>query len=234
MHYEFARTLGLHYGPAFRAVAAAWYRREGVLGSIATPAEITADAATALLHPSYLDGAFQLLADLALREQRDNPARRADAPAFLPVRIARLELFQRARASHGRACVPGRSRVTAAGAPCAPISPSTTRSMRRSPSLAGVRFRAVAIQAGAAHRSRWIATRAVPMPRRDPFRAVALPAIADLARHCAARLHTPERLARAAALLAGVRAAARCPVRVVRRPRDCANSPATNPSSRKR
>jgi NADPH:quinone reductase-like Zn-dependent oxidoreductase/acyl carrier protein/NADP-dependent 3-hydroxy acid dehydrogenase YdfG/SAM-dependent methyltransferase len=31
------------------------------------------------------------------------------------------------------------------------------------------------------------------MPRRDPFRAVPLPAIADLARHCAARLHTPER-----------------------------------------
>jgi hypothetical protein len=42
----------------------------------------------------------------------------------------------------------------------------------------GVRFLAVAIQAGAAHRSRWIATRAVPMPRRDPFRAVPLPAIA--------------------------------------------------------
>src|SRR5216684_9253901 len=59
----------------------------------------------------------------------------------------------------------------------------------------GVRFRAVAIHAGAAHRARWITTRAVPMPRRDPFRAVSLPPISDLARHCAARLHTPERLA---------------------------------------
>jgi len=30
-HYEFARTLGLHYGAAFRSVAGAWYRREGLL-----------------------------------------------------------------------------------------------------------------------------------------------------------------------------------------------------------
>jgi phthiocerol/phenolphthiocerol synthesis type-I polyketide synthase C len=193
MHYEFARTLGLHYGPAFRAVSAAWYRREGVLGSIATPAEIAADTAAALLHPSYLDGAFQLLADLALREQRDNPARRADTPAFLPVRIARLELFQ------------PHAKVTAALASPVESGNRSRRSMRADFTLydafdapvaiaSGVRFRAVAIHAGAAHRAQWIATRAVPMPRRDLFRAGVLPPVADLASHCAARLHTPERL----------------------------------------
>jgi len=42
-HYEFARTLGLNYGPAFRTVAAVWYRREGLLGAITTPEEIAAD-----------------------------------------------------------------------------------------------------------------------------------------------------------------------------------------------
>jgi acyl transferase domain-containing protein/NADPH:quinone reductase-like Zn-dependent oxidoreductase/acyl carrier protein/NADP-dependent 3-hydroxy acid dehydrogenase YdfG len=193
MHYEFARTLGLHYGPAFRAVAGAWYRREGVLGSIATPAEIAADTATALLHPAYLDGAFQLLADLALRERRDNPARRADAAAFLPVRIARLELFR------------PHATVTVALASLGESGKRSRRSMCADFTLydafdapvaiaSGVRFRAVAIHAGAAHRAHWIATRAVPMPRRDPFRAVALPAVADLAGHCAARLHMPERL----------------------------------------
>jgi phthiocerol/phenolphthiocerol synthesis type-I polyketide synthase C len=192
MHYEFARTLGLHYGPAFRAVAGAWYRREGVLGSIATPAEIAADTAGALLHPAYLDGAFQLLADLALREQ-GNPARRADAPAFLPVRIARLELFQ------------PHAKVTAALASPVESGNRSRRSLRADFTLydafdapvaiaSGVRFRAVAIHAGAAHRAQWIATRAVPMPRRDPHRAISLPAIAELAGHCAARLHTPERL----------------------------------------
>src|ERR1700730_7008410 len=87
-HYEFARTLGLNYGPAFRTVAAVWYRREGLLGTITTPKEIAADTAAALLHPAYLDGAFQLLADLALREQQTASSRHAEWPAFLPVRIA--------------------------------------------------------------------------------------------------------------------------------------------------
>jgi phthiocerol/phenolphthiocerol synthesis type-I polyketide synthase C len=192
-HYEFARSLGLHYGPAFRSVASAWYRREGILGAIATPPEIAAQTASALLHPAYLDGAFQLLADLALREHRDNP-QRADLPAFLPVRIARLELLQ------------PHARVTAALATPADLSSRSRRSMRADFTLydafdapvanvQGVRFRAVAIHAGAAQRAHWISTRAVPMPRRDPFRAVPLPAVGDAASHCAARLHTPERLA---------------------------------------
>jgi phthiocerol/phenolphthiocerol synthesis type-I polyketide synthase C len=193
MHYEFARSLGLHYGPAFRTVAEAWYRREGVLGAIVTPPEIAAETATALLHPAYLDGAFQLLADLALREQRDNLGRRAEAPAFLPVRIARLELLQ------------PHAKVTAALVAPAQSGNRSRRSMLAEFTLydafdapvavaSGVRFRAVAIHAGAAHRAHWISTRAVPMPRRDPFRAGVMPATAELARHCAARLHTPERL----------------------------------------
>ncbi len=192
-HYEFARTLGLHYGPAFRAVTAAWYRREGVLGSIATPSEITADAAAALLHPVYLDGAFQLLADLALREQRDNSARRSDAAAFLPVRIARLELFQPHATVTAALASPGESGKRSRRSLCADF---TLYDALDAPIAiaSGVRFRAVAIQAGAANRAHWIATRAVPMPRRDLYRAVPLPAGADLARDCAARLHTPERL----------------------------------------
>ena len=193
-HYAFARTLGLHYGPAFRSVASAWYRREGVLGAITTPPEIAAETATALLHPAYLDGAFQLLADLALRDQGDVPAHRADLPAFLPVRIDRLELLQ----PHARVAI-------ALAAPADP-EPRSRRSLRANFTLfdaldapiaivRGVRFRAIAIQAGTGQRARWITTRAVPMPRRDPNRAVPLPAVAELARHCAVRLHTPERLA---------------------------------------
>jgi len=192
-HYEFARGLGLHYGPAFRTVASAWYRREGVLGSITTPPEIAAETAAALLHPAYLDGAFQLLADLALREQGEDPAQRTERSAFLPVRIARLELFK------------PHSQVTAALASPVASGNRSRRSMRADFTLydasdapvalvEGVRFRAVAIHAGAAHRARWISTRAVPMPRRDSFRAAVLPAVAELAGHCAVRLHTPERL----------------------------------------
>src|SRR5882672_4280051 len=193
-HYEFARTLGLNYGPAFRTVAAVWYRREGLLGAITTPEEIAADTAATLLHPAYLDGAFQLLADLALREQQTAPSRPADLPAFLPVRIARLELLQPHR------------QVTAALAAVSEPRRRSRRSLRADFTLYdaaggaiaiahGVRFRAVGIHGTAAPSPRWIATRAVPMPRRDTPDAVAMPDSAELARRCAARLHTPARLA---------------------------------------
>ena len=193
MHYGFARTLGLNYGPAFRTVASAWYSREGIVGTMATPAEISADT-SALLHPAYLDGAFQLLADLPLREHRDAAPKHIDQPAFLPVRIERLELRQ------------PQTRIAAALAARASAERPSGRSIRADFTLydehrapvaiaRGVRFRAVAIHTAAVQRARWIATRAVPMPRRDPDRAVPLPPIDELARHCAARLHTPERLA---------------------------------------
>jgi phthiocerol/phenolphthiocerol synthesis type-I polyketide synthase C len=193
-HYAFARTLGLNYGPAFRSVASVWYRREGILGAIVTPPEISADTSAALLHPAYLDGAFQLLVDLALREQRDAGTPRAELPAFLPVRIDRLELWR------------PHAQVAAALVTPANSGRPSGRSMRADFTLydshqlpiavaQGVRFRAVTVQTGAAQRARWITTRAVPMPRRDPYCAVALPACDELARHCAARLHTPERLA---------------------------------------
>src|SRR6266404_5277889 len=161
-HYEFARTLGLNYGPAFRTVAAVWYRREGLLGTITTPEEIAADTAVTLLHPAYLDGAFQLLADLALREQQTAPSRHAEMPAFLPVRIARLELLQPHR------------QVTAALAAVSEPRRRSRRSLRADFTLYdaaggaiavahGVRFRAVGIRGTAAPSAGWIATRAVPM-----------------------------------------------------------------------
>ncbi|MGA2189104.1 MAG: type I polyketide synthase [Steroidobacteraceae bacterium] len=191
-HYEFARLLGLDYGPAFRTVNAAWYRREGVFGVIATPAEISTETQAALLHPAYLDGAFQLLADLALRDRRSGTAARVDLPAFLPVRIGRFELLQpHARVSSALAAVQQprqRSRRSiradftlydAAGAPVAQVH--------------GVRFRAVELHGAAAQPARWLATRAVPKPHRD-MRAVPLPSSVDFARHCALRLHAPARL----------------------------------------
>ncbi|MGO9930690.1 MAG: beta-ketoacyl synthase N-terminal-like domain-containing protein, partial [Steroidobacteraceae bacterium] len=196
-HYGFAHSLGLNYGPAFRSVAAVWYRREGVLGAITTPAEIAAHRASALLHPAYLDGAFQLLADFALRDQPEASAHRAEPPAFLPVRIDRLELLR----SHAQVAAALAAPVDSAASPH-----RSRRSIRGDFTLydalnapvaiaRGVRFRAVAILSGTARRPRWIAARAVPMPRRDPHRAAPLPAVSDLAKWCAARLHTPERLA---------------------------------------
>ncbi len=193
-HYAFAARLGLHYGPAFRSVESVWYRREGVLGAISTPPDVSAETSTTLLHPAYLDGAFQLLADLALRDERHTETSHGDLPAFLPVRLDRLELLQ------------PHARVAAALAAPADSGRRSRRSMRADFTLydasdapialvQGVRFRAVAIQTGTAQRARWIATRAVPMPRRDPYRATPLPSVGEFAQRCAARLHAPERQA---------------------------------------
>ncbi len=146
------------------------------------------------MHPAYLDGAFQLLAHLAPHDQKDTSANRAEIPAFLPVRIDRLELWQ------------PHTRVAFALAAAANAGRRSGRSMRADFSLYddlsapiaiahGVRFRAVAVHAGTAQRARWITARAVPMPRRDPHCAVPLPALGELAHHCAARLHTAERVA---------------------------------------
>jgi phthiocerol/phenolphthiocerol synthesis type-I polyketide synthase C len=193
-HYAFAHSLGLDYGPAFRTVGSVWYRREGVLGAITTPPEISGETANALLHPAYLDGAFQLLADLALRDQRETPRQHSQLPAFLPVRIDRLELLQ------------PYARVALALAAPADSEPHSRRSLRANFTLfdafeapiataRGVRFQAAVIHAGTAHRASWLTMRAVPVPRRHSERAVPLPATSELARHCAVRLHRPERLA---------------------------------------
>ena len=155
-HYAFARTLGIAYGPAFRSVDSVWYRREGILGAIVTPPEISSETATTLLHPAYLDGAFQLLADLALRDRaRHVRTSRPDLPAFLPVRIDRLELLQ------------PHAQVTLALAAPADSEPHSRRSLRANFTLfdafeapiataRGVRFQAVIIHAGTAHRASWL------------------------------------------------------------------------------
>jgi acyl transferase domain-containing protein/NADPH:quinone reductase-like Zn-dependent oxidoreductase/NAD(P)-dependent dehydrogenase (short-subunit alcohol dehydrogenase family)/acyl carrier protein len=201
-HYDLARSLGLDYGPAFQSVAAVWFVRGAVLGAIATPRAIAegegaraapGGVASALLHPCYLDGAFQLLADAAVREHGAHPGAGAPVPAFLPVRIERLELTR------------PHVRVTAAR-----LVPGAARNRSRRSMLAdftlfdesgamvacarGVRFRAANLQRGNESAARAIAVRAVAMPRPRSARAAALPAIAELAQRCARHLHAPARV----------------------------------------
>src|SRR6202007_1882750 len=69
-HYALARGLGLQYGPAFQSVSSAWFCNDAVIGAIEFPACIGSaqgPARAELLHPAYLDGALQLLLDLARR-----------------------------------------------------------------------------------------------------------------------------------------------------------------------
>jgi phthiocerol/phenolphthiocerol synthesis type-I polyketide synthase C len=193
-HYRLAQNLGLEYGPAFRRLNSIWFLREGVFGTLSSPTLPADRSPPAMLHPADLDGAFQLLADLSLQEPPAGRERRASPSAFLPVRIDRLELLQ----PHVSAVA---ALATVAGSPR-----RSRRSLRADFTLydsanvpfacaRGVRFRAVTLQRSVPHAARWIGTRAVPAPRRDGRHALAMPAVAELARHGAGRLHAPARVA---------------------------------------
>ncbi|MBB2915057.1 NADPH:quinone reductase-like Zn-dependent oxidoreductase/malonyl CoA-acyl carrier protein transacylase/acyl carrier protein [Streptosporangium becharense] len=60
--YERLAALGLHYGPAFRGLRAAWTRGEEVFAEVALPDDLAADAAGFGIHPALLDAALHALA----------------------------------------------------------------------------------------------------------------------------------------------------------------------------
>jgi acyl transferase domain-containing protein/NADPH:quinone reductase-like Zn-dependent oxidoreductase/acyl carrier protein/short-subunit dehydrogenase len=193
-HYGLAHSLGLEYGPAFRTIDEVWYCREGVIGTLTTPPALEPDLAAAHLHPATLDGAFQLLADAALRDREVAAGQKPELRAFLPVRIDRLEVMAGAsRAAAARVQFEQRTRRSprslradfwlydGAGVPLAVVQ--------------GARFRAVSLQAEVLTAPRWLSTRAIAMPRRETAKAVALPGVAALAERAALRLHDAARLA---------------------------------------
>jgi phthiocerol/phenolphthiocerol synthesis type-I polyketide synthase C len=193
-HYELCQSLGLQYGPAFQSVSSAWLCGDTLIGALAAPDPASGQTAT-LLHPPALDGAFQLLLDLAWRRRNALWPQGDDLRTFLPVRIDRLDLIQphahiaaaqvreaHSRRASGRGLCADFALFDASGMPVALAH--------------GVRFRAAPLPRSARLESpQWIATRAVPMPRRDDDRAVALPAPSEAARLCAQCLHTPARSA---------------------------------------
>jgi phthiocerol/phenolphthiocerol synthesis type-I polyketide synthase C len=191
-HYALTSALGLDYGPAFRSVSGAWMEGDGLTGSLVLPECAAQGLEGALLHPALLDGAFQLLIDLARRDLASPEASLADLPCFLPVRIGRLELARPgehaalARVRLGstrhrsrRALLADFSLHTGDGAPIALAS--------------GVRFRAASVQRNARASLRCIAARAVAMPRRDTECASAILPTVELAQLAAQRMNDPKR-----------------------------------------
>ena len=70
LHYQRTVAVGLDYGPAFRPVQAVWIAGETATARLVTPEGVAGEVAEAQLHPAYLDGAFQLVADLSGRAWR--------------------------------------------------------------------------------------------------------------------------------------------------------------------
>ena len=194
-HYELTHSLGLDYGPAFKSVNAGWIGGDGLIGSLALPECAAQALQPALLHPALLDGAFQLLIDLARHELGGGGAALdATLPCFLPVRIGRLELTlpgERAALAHVRL---GGARHRSRRALLADFALYRDDGAQVA-LVRDVRFRAASVQRSARPALRCISTRAVPVPRCEGERAAPLMPAAELAQIAARRLNAPERSA---------------------------------------
>ncbi|MGE7990784.1 SDR family NAD(P)-dependent oxidoreductase [Pseudomonas sp. NPDC089554] len=84
-HLALTRAVGLDYGPAYQAVAAAWVEPSRVLAQLAVPAAIEGELASLHVHPALLDGAFQLITELLVDQPGSNRGL-----AFIPVRFGRI------------------------------------------------------------------------------------------------------------------------------------------------
>lgn len=87
-HNALTQSVGLDYGPAFRAVAHGWMESDtSVLAVLQADASLSAELPQTHLHPALLDCAFQLIIQLL----RDDPAM-GQGIAFVPAKIGRLTL----------------------------------------------------------------------------------------------------------------------------------------------
>ena len=91
-HLALAERLGLHYGPAFQAIARTWVERDSVIGEIALPKAISEGLESLHLHPGILDSAFQLFIPLLAREAEARGIEERGL-AFVPVRVGRVQFL---------------------------------------------------------------------------------------------------------------------------------------------
>ena len=95
-HYQLASTVGLDYGPEFRAVKNVQASETRAIAELRLPESLEAGIEHYLLHPSILDSGFQVLVavcrDAILAGERK---------ALIPVQVGRLHLYSN-QASHAR------------------------------------------------------------------------------------------------------------------------------------
>jgi acyl transferase domain-containing protein len=88
-HYREAAENGLDFGPAFQVVERIWRRQGEALGRLHVPHALGQDAGAYVVHPSLLDGCFQVLAAALGHAARARP--RGEAWLVVGVRELRLE-----------------------------------------------------------------------------------------------------------------------------------------------
>lgn len=184
-HYRLTARIGLDYGPSFQAVDAVWREQRGVLARLSTPPTIASEVAQARLHPSYLDGGFQLLVDILRQEVRSGAAH-----AFVPVKIGRLVLRRPGvQLAYARASMLRRGQRSVVAAFTLYDADGVAVA-----SLEGVRFRAVQLRKRRVEHADFLAFHGVPRPRSSDQPAAPLPATEDLLEIGRHRLHSAERI----------------------------------------
>ncbi|MEZ5586110.1 MAG: SDR family NAD(P)-dependent oxidoreductase [Sedimenticolaceae bacterium] len=184
-HYLLTSRVGLDYGPAYQAVSGVWVEGDGVsvTSRLTAPAAVAAEMSMHLLHPSLLDGCFQLLVDI-LRDEIGE----SGGAAFVPVKVGRLRLYgDGSRVSHAQALLTRRS-------------PRSVVADFRLYDAAGdlvakldsVRFRGVMLRRPVVEHTGYLRFEAVPRPGAAPRPSV-LPPNGQLPTVCAERLHDPGR-----------------------------------------
>ncbi|CAM2011292.1 SDR family NAD(P)-dependent oxidoreductase [Acanthopleuribacter pedis] len=90
--YQLFATLGVHYGPACRALTRLTGDARGVWADLALPAVVAGDAAAYTLHPSLLDAALQAAVGLYLGESGE-----PDARAGLPFALDEVRIWSKTK-----------------------------------------------------------------------------------------------------------------------------------------
>ncbi len=91
-HSRLTESVGLNYGPAFKAVESGWVEGKTVWAKLRVPREIEANIAKYFVHPALLDCTFQLIIHL----MHDRAASQGGI-AYVPTKIGRL-FFRGSRA----------------------------------------------------------------------------------------------------------------------------------------
>jgi phthiocerol/phenolphthiocerol synthesis type-I polyketide synthase C len=192
---ESQRTLtlaaGLHYGPAFSAIAHGWVTGQTAIAEFKIPECIEDEAACMHLHPALLDCTFQLIIQLL----RDHPAAQdamRNGLTFVPTRIERITFRSVAIGVTAR---PAIARATLLRFTRQSIVAEFTvfdEAGSAMASIQGVRLRGIRVQKNAADRVRFLEERVIPAPHRSsPIALAALTfeevrlALTETIRRCA-------------------------------------------------
>ena len=180
-HYLLTSRVGLDYGDAFQTIEGTWCDTDSVIAALRCPDAITRNLHDYHLHPSLLDGCFQLLVD-HLAEEIDVAA----GMAFVPIKVLRLMVRK-----EGRAARYVRSRIVGRG-PRSIVADFDLfdEECGLLVQVHGVRFRGVQLRRSLMDHTRYLRYRLSPMPLPDLHKSPWMPSREAIQEICSDHLES--------------------------------------------